>query len=320
MKNFFKKHPELLILLIAVIVIDAVIIWMCLGDQAATAKSENELKNLINKSTKIATSKLRTNDNNAVKAEEDAKKIKAAFEKKLLQKLEQYKYIRHAKETFTKKPRAKSNMIDLLDELITVTLKDKDETQDKFSFNDYYQKAIMEMEMDKIPIIFEIFNGFSRIAHSCAEAEITSVNSVQRPTELDFSVDKKLGVKTYTYIITVTGSGASIKRLLNSISGDKQYFYEISSIKLTAKEQVKVDDKGSLAPVIERSKKKKDTASPREFDIDDLGSGKSVAPQEGEVYITENSVAPFSIAENEVELTVDWIQFVKSKKGGKKKR
>ena len=317
MKDFFKKHPEFLIVLIAVIIIDAGIIWMSLSDQAHTAKSKKKLLSLIEKAERISTSELRTNKPNAEKAELDAESVQKAFKEKFLQKLNQYKYIKHHKENFTNQPNAKLNMQKLLNNLTDVILKDKDLTEDKLSFNKYYRKAVMGMENDKITQIFQILNGFTRIAHNCAEAEIASIDSVQRPIELGYTEDKKLGIKTYTYILNVTGNGSAIKRLLNKISSDEKYFYEISSIKLKAVNQITTDENGNIAPIIGRAKKtKEERPNPRDFDF---GPEDKPAPKEDDVYISESSLAPFTRAENKVELTIDWIQFVKPNKGKKTK-
>jgi hypothetical protein len=317
MKDFFKKHPELLIILIAVIIIDAGIIWMSLSDQAHTAKSKKKLLSLIEKAERISTSKLRTNSQNAEKAELNAESVQKAFKEKFLQKLNQYKYIKHPKENFSNQPNAKLNMQKLLDNLIEVTLKDIDLTEDKLSFNQYYQKAVMDMENDKITQIFQILNGFTRIAHNCAEAEIASIDSVQRPIELGYTEDKKLGIKTYTYIVNVTGNGSSIKRLLNRISSDEKYFYEISSIKLKAVDQITTDENGNIAPIVGRAAKaEKERPDPKDFDF---APEDKPAPKESDIYVSESSLAPFTRAENKVELTIDWIQFVKPKTGKKTK-
>jgi hypothetical protein len=137
---------------------------------------------------------------------------------------------------------------------------------------------------------------------------------VTRPVELSFVEDKALGTKTYTYILEVTGTGDSIKRLLNKISGDEQYNYEISSVKLTAEPQVTAGS-GDLVPNIKRSTTAA-TGDPKKGtvpDLDDLERGLEDDDDEpkDEVVIIKDSISPFQVAVNKVVLTVDWIQFVK---------
>ena len=120
MKDFFKKNPQLLYTLIAVIVIDGVIVWFCMKDNAATAEKLKQLDNLRNKASAIRSSNFKTNMINAKKAKENAAKLVAAFDEKFKKKLEQYKYKRTPEETWGKsKPRALTNFRDLLEKLST---------------------------------------------------------------------------------------------------------------------------------------------------------------------------------------------------------
>ena len=331
MKDFFKKNPEFLYILIAVLVIDGVIIWFCMGDNAATAKKQQELENLRNQANSINGSKFQTNPGNADKARKNAETVVKEFDDKFKKKLEQYKYKKTAQETFTSKPRALTNYRDLLDDL-SKKLKDQDKTGEaKFSFNEY-QDQILQMEIDKIQVVFEILNGFMKIADNCLKADIESINEVERPMELTFLTDKELGIKTYSYTLKLSGNGGSIKRLINLISSDKEYFFEISSIKLLAQKQIETEG-GAVKPLIDRGnagtgETPGGTPGGPGGELEELerglgpgpGAGTGPGTEEGEVTISKESVQPFTSAVNDVELIIDWIQFIDTNAAAPKKK
>lgn len=324
MKGFFKKHPELLILLIVVIAVDGFITWMWLNDLAATEESKKQHQKLVNDAKAINDSQWRVNAQNASLAEDELKKWQESFQELLTKEQEKYQFTIDYKKGVDQPATARRVLKNKIDMLSQELLKEKDKTNDNLSFKTYaYENTLMTMKADDIESVFVILRGLEEIIHNCIQADVTSINQIVRPSDLVFEEDKSLGTKRYTYVLTLSASAESMKKVLNKISQDEKFFYEINSVKIVAQEQISASA-NDLIPKVNRtaggnakSNQPKRGVSFNELEagIDNLVGGEKKTPETSdEPIIYKDSVSPFSQAVNVVELSIDWIQFVKEKK------
>jgi len=314
MKGFFKKHPELLILLIVVIVIDAVIVYMWLDDKAATAKSQAEHKKLVQAADEINKSKFKVSAQNAKLAEDEATRWEEDFNKLIADRQEKYSY---AIKEYDQKAKARIELKKIVDGLLQL-LKDKNKTTDKLSMVTYVDdNTLLNMEKDDIKQVFTLLNGIQKIVNLAVTSDIISLDSVVRPNDLAFVEDKALKNRRYTFNISFSATADGFKKLINQIVNDEKYFFEINSVKINAIEQVSISA-SDIIPNIKRLGGS-ETPKPRGGGIRDLEEGfdelispdkkKEVDPEESFVY--KDSISPFSQAINNVEISIDWIQFTK---------
>jgi len=320
MKGFFKSHPELLILLIVVIAVDGFIVWMWLDDLAATAVSKQAHEKLVNDAKQINNSQWRVNAENASSAEKELAKWESSFADILKKEQQKYTFDIDYKKGVDQPATARRIFKSKIDKISQELLKDKDKTTDKLSFFTYsYENTMMTMKGDEIESVFIILKGLEELIQNCIKADIISLDQVQRPSELAFEEDKSISTKRYTYLLTVSATSDSLKKLINEISKDENYFFEINSIKITAEDQITAGT-SDLVPKVSRVGKSQANANQPKRGIRDLeanfenlvtGNTKVENPDEPVIY--KDSISPFSQAINKVEISVDWIQFIKEK-------
>ena len=321
MKGFFKKHPELLILLVIVIIIDGVLVWMWLGDLAATEKSKQSHEKLKNDAKAINASKWRISNANAQKAKDELAKYENSFEELVGQQLEKYQFS-VAYDKGASAPAHKVNINRQVSKLSEQLLKDKDKTQDKLSFFTYaYENTVLDMKPEEIETVYVILKGLEELINICVKADVISVDQVQRPNELAFFEDKQIFLKKYTYILTLSVTSESLKKLLNEVVNNEKFFFEINSIKVNAVQQITAST-SDLVPLVGRQgagNQGAKAAAPRGIEglEESLRIGDPVskkAEDSDEPIIYKDSISPFSQAVNKVEISIDWVQFVKEAK------
>lgn len=317
MKGFFKKHPELLILLIVVIVIDALIVWMWLDDLAATEKSKQAHERIKNDARKINESDWRINNQNASEAEKESTRWSEKFAELIAKQQEKYAFKIDYKKS-DQPATAKRVLKAKIDYLSQELLKEKDRTK-KLSFYTYaYENTLMSMKGEEIESVYVLLKGLEEIVESCVTSDIVSLDSIERPNELGFEEDKTIGTKRYTYVLTISATAESLKKLVNRIVNNKKFFFEVNSLKLEAVSQISSTASDHI-PLVQR--KGNTGAAPKgpdrglrrlEEDIDRLRSpdkAENTDPDEPVIY--KDSVSPFSQAINKVVISIDWVQFTK---------
>ena len=320
MKGFFKKHPELLILLIVVIAIDAFIVWMWLDDLSATEKSKQAHEKLKNDARQINDSPWRISNENANLPEEELARWEKSFSDLLAKQQEKYTFEIDYKKT-DQAATAKRVLKTKIDYLSQELLKDKDLTNNtKLSFYTYaYENTLLTMKPEEIEKVFVILKGLEELVEICVKADVVAVNDIQRPTELVFDEDPAIHTKRYTYIFTVMATSEGFKKLINQVVNNQKYFFEINSLKLEAESQV-VSSASDHIPVIKRqgnSDGAKKGISPRgirglEEGLENLvGTGSNNAVESDEPVIYKDSISPFTQAVNKVVISIDWVQFTK---------
>ena len=136
MKDFFKKHPELLTLIVVVFVIDCVIMWMWYDDTSATEQSFKEIESLRGQAKQINDSNYSITNDNAQKAQVESKKWEDAFNKEYA--LRSSKYILETDyQTGMSPAKAKKIIKDKVNYLIDEVLLEKNGTGDRLSFGRY---------------------------------------------------------------------------------------------------------------------------------------------------------------------------------------
>ena len=312
MKDFFKKHPELLFLLVGVIVVDCAIMWIWLGDTSVTEESRKKIEQLRGQATKINESDYAITNANAAKSQDESEKWSEAFA--VAYELEASKY---TLETLYRKgmsgASAKKVFKDKVNELIDEVLVEKNKTSNKLSFGEYDGDKLFSFTAEQVERIFEILSATEELMGLCVDSDIISIDSIERPTDLEYSDDASLKLRSYTFKLNVTASAEGVKQLMNQISSDENFYFEINGFKLSADEQISVggDD---LRPNKERAQSsvKKPSGGGFEDELDRIRGG---APKStGGAKMHEESVAPFVDAIIHLELTVDWVQFLKEKK------
>ncbi|MCM8540499.1 MAG: Amuc_1100 family pilus-like protein [Lentisphaeraceae bacterium] len=319
MKGFFKKHPELLILLIVVIAVDIFIVWMWLDDLSATEKSKQAHERIKNDAKAINDSPWRINSENASLAEEELEKWVKSFDELVLAQQGKYQFDIDYKKT-DQAATAKRVLKTKIDHLSQQLLKEKDLTgQTKLSFYTYaYENTLLTMKADEIETVFTVLKGLEELIENCVKADVVSVDSVQRPNELIFEEDKSIYTKRYTYVLSVTATSEGLKKLINEIVNNKKFFFEINSLRLEADSQI-VSSASDHVPVIKRIGNTQGAAikQPRgirglEEGLDNLiGSGKKEEIDSDEPIIYKDSISPFTQAINKIVISIDWVQFSK---------
>ena len=315
MKGFFKKHPELLIILIVVIVVDALIVYMWLGDKAATEKSQAEHEKLNQAAHAINTSTYKVSAANAKLAEDEVATWEKAFDGLIAERQAKYAF---TGEKFQQSATAKRVLKERVDHLSQKLLKDKDKTSDKLSFFTYaYENTMLSMKAEEIQSVFVALKGVEQIVNTAVTSDIISLDSIERPNALAFEVDAALKTKRYTYVLKITAAADGFKKLVNKIVNDEKFFFEINSIKINAVEQVSVST-SDLVPKIARKGNSAAATPKRGGGIRDLEEGfdNLVNPakdqeESDEPFIYRDSISPFSQAINNVEISIDWVQFTK---------
>ena len=172
MKGFFKKHPELLILLIVVIAVDGFITWMWLNDLAATEESRKQHQKLETEAKEINLSQWRVNAQNATLAEEELKKWQDSFKDLLTKEQEKYQYTIDYRKGVDQPATARRILKNKIDMLSQELLKEKDKTTDNLSFKTYaYENTLMTMKADDIESVFIILRGLEEIIHNCIQSQ-----------------------------------------------------------------------------------------------------------------------------------------------------
>ena len=315
MKGFFKKHPELLIILIVVIVVDALIVYMWLDDKAATEKSQEEHKKLDQAADAINKSTYKVSAANAKLAEDEVATWEKAFNGLIAERQAKYAF---TGEKFQQSATAKRVLKERVDYLSQKLLKEKDKTSDKLSFFTYaYENTMLSMKPEEIQSVFVALKGVEQIVNTAVTSDIISLDSIERPNALAFEVDGALKTKRYTYVLKVTAAADGLKKLVNKIVNDEKYFFEINSIKINAVEQVSVST-SDLVPKIARKGHSAAVTPKRgggirdlEEGFDDLVGPKKDEGEDDEPFIYKDSISPFSQSINNVEISIDWVQFTK---------
>lgn len=309
MKDFFKKHPELLYLLIGVIIVDCIMMYVWMGDKAATENSGTEIDRIRSQATKINDSTLAITEVNAAKALDEKEKWKKAYSTLYTEESTKYELKTQYKNTMidaTAKKVITSKVNYLIDEL----LQDKNKTSDSLSFAEFKGNVLFSLKKDQVKRIFEILAVLEELVKICDEAEIVSLEKVSRPLGLDYSVDSLLNTKSYRFEISATVTAEGVKRLMNRIVSDKAFYFEINGFSLKAEEQIDVtgDD---IIPKIQRSAVVDKSRPGIDSELDQLQrnfNGNS-EKETGAVKTQEESIAPFTDAIVKLELIIDWVQF-----------
>ena len=315
MKGFFKKHPELLVVLIVVIIIDAVIVYMWLDDKAATAKSEAEHQKLVKAADDINKSKYKVNAQNAKLAEDEAASWEKSFNDLIAQRQEKYSYVI---PEYDQKAKARIELKKKVDELIEL-LQDKNKTTDKLSMVSYADDStLLTTDKKQIKIVFTLLNGIEKIVNLAVKSDIISLDSISRPNDLAYVEDKALKMRTYTYSLNFTATADGVKKFINHLVNDKDYFFEITSIKINAVEQLTVSNSNIIPKVMRqggpaaRTPKRGGGIEDLEEGFNDLlGPKKNPEEDPDAPFIYKDSISPFSQAINNVSISIDWIQFTK---------
>ena len=312
MKDFFKKHPELLILIVIVIIIDCAIMWMWLDDTSATEQSFKEIESLRGQAKQINESSYSITNENAQKAQVESKKWEDAFNKEYAQKSSKY-VLETEYQTGMSPAKAKKIIKDRVNYLIDEILLDKNATGDRLSFGRYDNNELFSMSAAERKIVFEVLAATEQLINICVDTDVMTINSIGRPNNLTYALDKNLNLKNYRFLLKTTCSAEGVKRLMNRIVSDEKFYFEINSFVLNADQQV-VSGPDDIRPKIERAGQgSKVIKTPNELDeieieIDDPDSGSQ---NTSSTKLQEESVAPFVDAKVNLELTIDWVQFNK---------
>lgn len=319
MKGFFKKHPELLILLIVVIAIDAFIVWMWLDDLAATEKSKQAHQKIKNDAIEINESPWRINTENAKIAEDESVNWQKVYDKLIEEKQNKYAFTIDYKKT-DQPATAKRLLKEKVDHMSDELLKDKDKTN-KLSFFTYaYENTLMSMKTDEIETVYVVLKGLEELVKACVTADIVSMDEVVRPNDLAFVEDKSIGTRRYTYNLTVSATAEGLKKLINEIVNNEKFFFEINSLKLEAIPQITSTTSDHIPLVKRQGNTAATNQSPKrggrglEAELENLidpgtGATNEVDPDEPVIY--KDSVSPFSQAVNKVVISIDWVQYIK---------
>lgn len=314
MKGFFKKHPELLVLLIVVIIIDAIIVYMWMGDNTATAEAEDEHKKLDQAAEAIIKSKFKVSAQNAKLAEDETAKWEKTFDELIAARQEKYVV---TGESFEQSATAKRVLKERVDHLSQKLLKEKDKTADKLSFFTYaYENTLLSMKSDDIQNIFVILKGVEHLVGIAVKSDIISLDLIQRPNDLAYVEDKALKTKRYTYNLKFAATADGMKKFINQIVNDDVYFWEINSIKINAIEQVSASTSDLVPKILRQGNSqantpKKDGIRGLEEGFDNLVNPKKDEADPEEAFIYKDSISPFSQAVNNIEISIDWVQFTK---------
>ncbi len=317
MKAIIKKYPEILILSIVVLIADSVIVFMWRGDVSATAVAAEKHTSLDNDAKSINSSEWRVNGANANLVKDEVLKWEDTFNKLLSEEQVKYKVNIDYDKTKAQGPQAKQDFKNKIEKLSQEVLRERDKTINNLSFKNYaYENTILTMTPADIQTIFEVLKGFEELVNICVKAEIMSLDSVNRPKEITYEVDSQLNTKRYTYELSFTADSDGMKKFLNMVTQTENYFFDILSCKIEAENQVTVSSE-DIVPTIPRVGNQtpgnpKDSSSINLDKLPDTLGGDAVKPavNEGPV-ILNTSVAPFNKAIYKVNVTLDWVQFVK---------
>ena len=144
MKDFFKKHPELLILIIVVFIVDCVIMWMWMDDTSATEQSRKEIESLRGQAKSINDSSYSITDSNARKAQAESEKWESALNDAYFARAKKYvletEYVKGMSSA-----KAKKIIKDKINFLIDEALADKNMTPDRLSFGVYDNNELFSL-------------------------------------------------------------------------------------------------------------------------------------------------------------------------------
>ncbi len=318
MKSFFKKYPEVVILSILVIIIDSVIIYMWRGEVNATAIAAENHTKLDNDAKAIINSSWRVSQENANIVNQEVAKWQETFNELLSDEQIKYKLNIEFDKSKVQGPQAKQDFKNKIEKLSQDLLKEKDKTDNNLSFKTYaYENTILKMAQNDIQTIFEVLKSFEELVNICVAADIISLDRVNRPKELQYEIDPVLSTKRYTFELNFTADAESLKKFLNMVTQNDQYFFDILSCKIEAENQVTVSAEDIL-PLIPRlgSAINKATNTPavnlNKLPETLLGETTIDAIDQGPVIIND-SISPFNQAIYSVTISLDWVQFVKEK-------
>jgi len=315
MKDFFKKHPELLYTLVAVIIIDVVIVYLFMGDLSETAKAEAKVEQMKVDSNQITASHYAITPENAKRFKDETAKWKKEYDARYKERSAKY-LIKNTYDSTLTATRHKTKFRNRVNGMLT-DLKGRDATGDKLSFGGYLTQDkdwTVLPEAEKISL-FEVLGGVERLISLCQDADLIEMVKIER-NGLVFVPDAVNRVKRYKYDITMKVAGSGVKKIMNSITSDQKYFFSLVGFEMHAEKQLEITDE-DVVPLTSRVAEKAEGVN-RGGTIDDierlaknLGDGEE--KEDLTVSIAKKNIAPFEDAVITLKLSVDWIQFT----GGK---
>lgn len=314
MKDFFKKHPELLYLLIGVIIIDCVMMYVWMGDRSATEASGKKIDQIRNQATEINESSLAITEKNATKALEEKNKWQSAYVKSYKEESSKYK-LKTLHEPSMIDAKAKKVLKDKVNYLIDELLQDKDATANRLSFAEYDGNLLFSLKTEEVERTFEILSALEELVKICVEADVITIDKIGRPSSLEYALDSVLGTKSYRFELNATVSAEGVKRLMNKIVSNKNFYFEINGFSLASEEQINVTS-DDITPKVQRAAKavKEQRGIESELDQIAIGLETSIKKDDGGVKTQSESIAPFTDAVIKLELMIDWIQFAEGVK------
>lgn len=313
MKDFFKKHPELLYLLIGVIVVDCVIMYMWMGDRTATENSRKEIEKIRNQATEINESSLAITRTNASKAQNEKEKWEKSYSVAYKEEADKYDLTTLYGKTMID-AKAKKVLKDKVNYLIDDLLQEKNKTSDRLSFAGYDGDLLFSLKAAEVERAFEILSALEEIVKICVEADVISLDKIHRPTAREYTQDASLNTKGYRFELSATVSAEGVKRLMNKIVSNKKFYFEINGFSLKADEQIDVST-DDIVPKIQRAVASTKVEKGINSELDQLKRGlvedRAVKTSDTGVKTQSESIAPFTDAVIKIDLIIDWTQFVK---------
>ena len=211
--------------------------------------------------------------------------------------------------------KAKKIIKDKINFLIDEALADKNMTPDRLSFGVYDNNELFSLSAEDREIVFEILAATERLVNICIDADVISIDAIERPNVLKYAANSKLGLKGYKFILKTTNTAKGVKRLMNKIASDEKFYFEVNGFHLKAEEQLNATS-GDIRPKIERESQgsKDDKKSDDILDLGDELDSIDVKKVIDGAKLQKESVAPFKDAIVNLELTIDWIQYTKELK------